>query len=165
MYGIAASIAIVVLSSLMFLTKNISKGHEELEGSEVASSHIRSLMVSHLYDIASTDQHTVKPWFEGKLNYSPSVKDFAAQGFELLGGRLDYVDGKQVAALVYRHNKHIINVFEWLASDNESMTRAVHQMQGFNLISITHQGMKYWVVSDLNAAELESLANLINGNI
>ena len=165
MYSIAASILIVVLGSLMIFSKNISKGHEEFETSEVASSHIRSLMVSHLYDIASTDQHTVKPWFEGKLNYSPSVKDFAAQGFELLGGRLDYVDGKQVAALVYHHNKHIINVFEWLASDNESTTRSVHQMQGFNLISITHQGMKYWVVSDLNAAELESLANLINGNI
>ena len=128
---------------------------------EAVSSHIRSLMADHLEDVVSTDQHTVKPWFNGKLDFSPPVTDFAAAGYPLIGGRLDYLRGRTVAALVYQRRKHIINVFVWPVSDaRESIVPPVTQ-QGFQVIRATRGSMAFWAVSDLNAAELADFVRML----
>jgi anti-sigma factor RsiW len=119
------------------------------------------MMANHLTDVASTDQHTVKPWFSGKLDFSPPVTDFAAADYPLVGGRLDYLQGHSVAALVYLHRKHIINVFVWpMPSAHEELAPAVTQ-RGFHVIHGTHAGMAYWVVSDLNAEELATFSRML----
>jgi len=126
---------------------------------EVVSSHVRSLMVGHLMDVVSSDQHTVKPWFAGKLDFSPPVYDFTLQGYSLLGGRLDYVGHQTVAALSYRHAKHIINVF--VMPTNQSDAAPKHfSVRGFNLIAWRQNHLSFEAVSDLNAEELQALAVL-----
>ncbi len=127
---------------------------------EAVASHIRSLMAEHLTDVASTDQHTVKPWFNGKLDFAPDVKDFAVQGFPLVGGRLDYLQGRTVAALVYRRNKHFINVFIWPAASAASGRLATETLRGYSVISRDAKGSHYCLVSDLNPEELAQLAKL-----
>jgi mycothiol system anti-sigma-R factor len=126
---------------------------------EAVSSHVRSLMASHLTDVASTDQHTVKPWFSGKLDFSPPVTDFSVADFSLLGGRLDYLQGRSVAALVYQHRKHIINVFVWPDTHEQAMLASTRQ--GFNVILEKHAGMAYCMVSDLNPVELATFARML----
>jgi mycothiol system anti-sigma-R factor len=125
---------------------------------EAVSSHVRSLMANHLTDVASTDQHTVKPWFAGKIDFSPPVTDFAAAGDSLVGGRLDYLQGRTVAALVYRHRKHIINVFVWPDAHEAASVAATRQ--GFHVIVEKHAGMAYCIVSDLNPIELAAFARM-----
>lgn len=127
--------------------------------SEVVASHVRSLQADHLTDVASSDQHTVKPWFDGKLDFAPDVKDFADKGFPLVGGRLDYINGRTVAALVYRHNKHLINVFVWPMDKTTGLT--TKNLHGYSVIEHSANGMHYCFVSDLNSAELSDLAHLI----
>jgi len=128
---------------------------------EAVASHVRSLMAEHLTDVASSDQHTVKPWFNGKLDFAPSVKDFAAEGFPLIGGRLDYLNGRPVAALVYRRNKHFINVFVWPAGHSGGGKVAIKDRRGYSVINRETIGLHYCLVSDLNAKELAELANLL----
>jgi anti-sigma factor RsiW len=125
---------------------------------EVVASHVRSLQVEHLTDVVSSDQHTVKPWFDGKLDFAPDVKDFAAQGFPLVGGRLDCLDGRAVAALVYRHNKHFINVFVWPAAG--AMKPETEMRRGYAIINCATNGLHYCLVSDMNPADLGELACL-----
>lgn len=126
---------------------------------EVIASHVRSLQVEHLTDVISSDQHTVKPWFDGKLDFAPDVKDFAAQGFPLVGGRLDYLGGRAVAALVYRHNKHFINVFVWPSVD--AMQPEAEVRRGYAIINCATNGLHYCLVSDLNETELRELAGFL----
>jgi len=126
---------------------------------EAVASHVRSLQANHLTDVLSSDQHTVKPWFDGKIDFAPVVKDFADQGFVLIGGRLDYLNGRTVAALVYRRNKHPINVFIWPAKNVAPATSEGYH--GYSVIGRDANGMHYCFVSDLNATELNELARLL----
>jgi len=129
---------------------------------ELVAAHVRSMMVSHLTDVDSSDRHTVKPWFNGKLDFSPTVLDLQEHGYQLLGGRLDYLQKQPVAALVYKHRAHIINVFI-RRGDSAGQTSPAHHthQQGYNLISLRKEGLDYALVSDLNEKELQQLAELL----
>ncbi|WAH55682.1 anti-sigma factor [Pseudomonas silvicola] len=128
---------------------------------EAVSSHVRSLMGQHLNDVASSDRHTVKPWFTGKLDFSPPVTDFAGAGFPLLGGRLDYLQHQAAAALTYGHGKHLINVFV-LPTEQPDSPRQRMDSRGYNLVSWRQGHMQFIAVSDVEAGELERLARLLS---
>lgn len=130
---------------------------------EAIADHIRALMPGHLSDVESTDQHTVKPWFDGKLDFAPPVENFAAQGFPLIGGRLDYLAQHPAAALVYQRRKHFISVFLLPATGEPDRAESQTTERGYNAISWTRGAMNYWLVSDLNPAELKELAKLLRG--
>jgi anti-sigma factor RsiW len=127
---------------------------------EVVASHVRSLQMDHITDVASSNEHTVKPWFHGKLDYAPPVEDYTAQGFPLIGGRLEYLDHQNVAALVYRRAQHPINVFILPrdAADSAPQFRADH---GYNMWRWTKGGMAFWAVSDVNDSDLAKLVELL----
>jgi anti-sigma factor RsiW len=129
---------------------------------EVVASHVRSLLAGHPTDVASTDQHTVKPWFAGKLDYSPVVVDLAAHGFPLVGGRLDYLGHHPVAALIYRADRHVINVFTWpTAYELDGSGTAAASRQGFHVRHWTQGEMTYWAVSDVSEDRLRQLSRLL----
>jgi anti-sigma factor RsiW len=120
---------------------------------EVVSAHLRSLQGQHLIDVESSDQHTVKPWFNGRVDFSPPVIDLTAQDFTLLGGRLDYIDAKPVAAIVYRRRLHIINLF-CVPAFTSTPRRPLESVQGFNIWRRNLKDLSFWAVSDINAEEL-----------
>ncbi len=155
---LACGATAVAVLTILLRPAGISR-HDSLM-SEAVASHVRSLMAEHLTDVASSDQHTVKPWFDGKLDFAPDVKDFAAQGFPLVGGRLDYLNGRAVAALVYRHNKHLINVFVWPAA-NAGLTQETENYHGYNVITRDADGFHYCLVSDMEEKGLAQLAGLL----
>lgn len=127
---------------------------------QVVDSHVRSLMANHLIDVASSDRHTVKPWFQGKLSFSPVVPDLTKEGFVLIGGRLDVIAARPAAAIVYKRQNHIINL--WVASaDTTEQRTELTSLDGYHLIRWQHNGMIYWAVSDLNVAELREFGALI----
>jgi anti-sigma factor RsiW len=157
-WAIAAGVVIVlVFSGLLFQTLRRPPA-SELLAEQVVSSHIRSLMANHLSDVVSSDQHTVKPWFSGKLDFAPVVKDLSSSGFPLAGGRLDYLADHPVAALVYKHRQHTINVFLWPSPESNSSPRTM-TIKGYSVVHWTQSHMAYWAVSDLNAAELGGFAH------
>jgi anti-sigma factor RsiW len=132
----------------------LTPGHGD-EANEVIASHLRALQPGHLTDVVSTDRHTVKPWFDGRLDFAPPVRDFAANGFPLKGGRLDYVAGRPVAALVYGRALHMIDVYAWPGqADRKGAER------GYNFVAWTQNGMALWAVSDLNMGELVQFREL-----
>jgi anti-sigma factor RsiW len=154
----AATLIVVVLSSAYLMQQ---RGAEKQTAKELTSAHVRSLMVNHLIDVESTDQHTVKPWFEGKIDFAPKVDDYAEQGYPLVGGRLDYVNGRNVAVVVYRRRQHPINIFEWPARDASEARPKNQVSDGFNLVHWRSDGMEFWAASDLNYNELAALVQLI----
>jgi anti-sigma factor RsiW len=157
--SLAASAAFLIVLGAGIITRLNLPSAEDRTIQDVVSNHIRSLMVSHLADVASTDQHTVKPWFNGKLDFSPQVQDFAADGFPLIGGRIDLVNDQPVAALVYRRNKHYINLFVW-PSTTVSGPEVAASQRGYNLIHWIGSGMNYWAISDVNRGALEDFVKL-----
>ncbi|MBT9566885.1 MAG: anti-sigma factor [Thiobacillus sp.] len=146
--GVLASVTVV-------LYQGATDAHERLT-QDVVSSHVRSLMAAHLADVASSDRHTVKPWFAGKLDFSPPVHDLAAAGFPLVGGRLEYVGDRPAAALVYQRRQHVINLFVWPRDAHASTPPASAIVRGFNVTAWENHGMQFWAVSDLNADELQA---------
>jgi anti-sigma factor (TIGR02949 family) len=128
---------------------------------QVLASHIRSLMPGHLTDVVSSDQHTVKPWFNGRLDFSPPVYDFAGKGYPLIGGRLDYLGGRQVAVLVYQRRRHLINVYLWPSTGGAAGERSPVTRQGYHLLHWNSASYVYWLVSDLGLTELTEFAGLL----
>ncbi len=126
----------------------------------VIGAHVRSLLANHLTDVASSDQHTVKPWFQGKLDYSVSVKDWASEGFPLVGGRLDYVEDAPAAALVYRRAQHVINLFVWPSKRGNDEPVQRLSRRGYCAYRWSTEGMSYWAVSDVNDADLKTFVEL-----
>ena len=149
-----------IAAVLLVLLLNSGSAGERV-ANEVVTAHVHSLMAEHLTDVASSDQHTVKPWFSGKLDFAPNVRDFTAQGFPLVGGRLDLIDGRPVAALVYRRNKHVINVFIWPVGSVRAIKVNDKNLRGYSMINKESNGLHYCPISDLNSGELNELASLL----
>jgi anti-sigma factor RsiW len=162
-WSAAALVIVAIAVAAGFAAILFAPQTNNLLASEVQVAHVRSLMADHLMDVVSTDQHTVKPWFNGKLDFSPPVVDLAAQGYPLQGGRLDYLDGQSVAALVYHRNKHIINLFIWPSTEKINGVQSSSN-NGFNLYHWDQSSMQYWAVSDLNTAELQTFVELVQKN-
>jgi anti-sigma factor RsiW len=159
--AIAAVLLILAATSWQLLSLRLGIDENSILASAVVDAHLRSLQPGHLTDVLSSDQHTVKPWFAGKLDFAPPVKDFAEQGFPLQGGRLDVVHGRTVPALVYGRHKHIVSVFMWPTNENDS---APHHgsTQGYEWIEWRKSGVYFCAVSDTSSSDLEQLQRLFS---
>jgi anti-sigma factor RsiW len=158
--GAATTAALAVALGIGMLHSQPSR--EDLLVDQAVANHVRSLQVGHQVDVASSDQHTVKPWFNGKIDYAAPAFDLAGEGFPLVGGRLDYFDGEPIAVLVYRHRLHTINVFVRPGTDASPRTvpRTLDR-RGFAVERWTKDGMEFWAVSDADAATLAQLRGLM----
>jgi len=156
----AASLVIVLVGAWQAVNWRAAIADREV-AKQVLDAHLRSLQLTHLTDVASTDQHTVKPWFVGKLDFAPPVADFAGDGFPLVGGRLDVVGGRSVAALVYSRRRHVINLFVWPSEAPDAAPRSGTE-RGYAWTRWTRGGMSFWAVSDAAASDLEELARLVS---
>jgi anti-sigma factor RsiW len=162
---VGASLAFMLLIGVVvwrLVPRPTSPYGDELLAQEVVSDHVRSLQIpGHLTDVLSSDQHTVKPWFDGKVDFAPLVKDFPSQDFRLYGGRLEYLNNRGVATLVYQRRLHYINLYIWPSGQAGSTSEITTQRQGYNLIHWTGSGMNFWAISDLNSVELREFAHLV----
>ncbi|MGY4290923.1 mycothiol system anti-sigma-R factor [Bradyrhizobium sp. LM2.7] len=154
MRGFAMGSAVSALAASGVVAVVLRQDDQQRILSEVVSAHLRSLQAGHLTDVISTDQHTVKPWFNGKLDVAPPVIDLAAQGFTLVGGRLDYIDARAIGAVVYRRRQHVINLFVSQTASTEHRPPKTQTMQGFNCRRWGNRGLNFWAVSDLGTDEL-----------
>jgi anti-sigma factor RsiW len=159
--SVMASAVLIIALTWVGIAHRAGSSEETLLVSDVVSSHVRSMMANHVTDVASSDSHTVKPWFSGRLDYSPPTKDLTEQGFRLIGGRLDYLNNRPVAALVYQRSQHFINLFVWPSNGPAIREQEQLARQGYNLIHWTRSGMTYWLISELNLTELNECARLL----
>jgi anti-sigma factor RsiW len=159
--ALAAALILAFLIGVRLLSGPSGRGGQNELASAIVDAHLRSLQPGHLEDVISTDQHTVKPWFDGKVDFAPPVRDFTSDGFPLQGGRLDVVEGHQVAALVYGRRKHIVNVFVWPASGPDMQPQSGSQL-GYNWIDWRKGGMEMYAVSDVSPADLSELHKLLS---
>ncbi len=160
--GFAAGAALSAAVAASLVLTVFRTDQEDTIADEVVSAHIRSLQAGHLMDVETSDQHTVKPWFNGKLDVAPPVIDLTAEGFTLLGGRLDYIDGEPVASVVYQRRKHVINLFvaQRLGTEHAGVTERT--IQGYNVRHWSEQGLDFWAVSDLAGDELDEFVQKIS---
>ena len=158
--AIAASVILAAILGTQYLEKLNRHSQQQSMAAVIVDAHLRSLQPGHLEDVISTDQHTVKPWFEGKIDFAPPVRDFANDGFPLLGGRLDVLDSRTAAALVYGRRKHIVNVFVEKAQPGDSQD-ASGDLQGYHWVSWQQNGFTFTAVSDTAYADLDQLKQLI----
>jgi mycothiol system anti-sigma-R factor len=159
--AVAAVLVLLVYSGWRLIPGLGEKNNQTTLAAQIVDAHVRSLQPGHLTDVISTDQHTVKPWFDGKLDFSPPVQDFANDGFPLQGGRLDVVGGRSVAALVYARRKHFVSVFIWPTAEKDAAPRSGSQ-QGYNWINWRRNGMEFYAVTDAAAADLTELQALLS---
>ena len=152
--GFAMGSAVSAIAATGLVALVLRNDDEQRITSEVVSAHLRSLQAGHLTDVISTDQHTVKPWFNGRLDVAPPVVDLTAQGFTLIGGRLDYVDARAIGAIVYRRRTHVINLFVAQTATSDRHAAKIETVQGFNIRRWSDRGLNYWAVSDLASDEL-----------
>jgi len=159
--GFAAGTAVAAALAASVVLTVFRNDQEQTIADEVASAHIRSLQAGHLLDVQTSDQHAVKPWFDGKVDVAPPVVDLTAEGFTLIGGRLDYIDGEPVAAVVYQRRKHVINLFvaRHLGAAHANVT--ARTAQGYNMRHWSSGGLDFWAVSDLDALELDEFVGKI----
>ena len=158
--GVGASLAFALMIVWTLGTNLLRMPAEKVLAGEVLSSHVRSLMANHLTDVPSSNTHTVKPWFNGRLDFSPTVKDLTEAGYPLVGGRLDYIGNRPAAALVFGRRQHLINLFTWPAQKGKDQTTQAVTQQGYHVIHWTQGGMEYWAVSDLNEKELQDFVRM-----
>ncbi len=154
--GLAAAIVFAAIITWNVLPRLQRPGQDQFLATQLIASHVRSLMATHLTDVASSDQHTVKPWLDAKLDFAPAVVDLSSEGFPLIGGRLDYLDNRPVAALVYQRRKHFINLFVWPAAPDETRTLKTITRQGYQLLHWVDSDFNYWAVSDVSDNDLQA---------
>jgi anti-sigma factor RsiW len=155
--ALAAAIVFAAIMAFNFVPRMRRSNGDQFLATQLIASHVRSLMASHLTDVTSTDQHTVKPWLDTKLDFAPPVVDLSSEGFPLVGGRLDYFDNRPAAALIYQRRKHFINLCVWPAEPNAKKETSTISRQGYHLLHWTDSDFNYWAVSDVNADDLQIL--------
>ena len=164
--GVAAAAALVIAA---FVVQTHDRAQDRrLLLSEVTDSHIRSLIGDHLVDVASSDKHTVRPWFEGKVDFAPAVPDLSAQGFKTIGGRLDYIGGHSAAALVYQCRKHYISLILWPAGADENASSGIQSeaaQRGYSILRWNAGGLCYWAISEISQDDLKSFAQAFMGEV
>ena len=158
--GLAAAIVLAAIIAFELVPRLQHPGADQFLATQLIASHVRSLMASHLTDVASSDQHTVKPWLDAKLDFASAVVDLVSEGFPLVGGRLDYLDNRTVAALVYQRRKHFINVFTWPAESGTTGTTKTMTRQGYQVLHWRDSDINYWAVSDVSDNELQAFRQL-----
>lgn len=159
--GGSLAVVLLILTAVKVVPRFGRPSFDERVAQEIVSNHIRSLQATgHLTDVLSSDQHTVKPWFNGKVDFSPPVNDFETHDFRLYGGRLEYIDSRTVSTLIYQRRSHYINLYIWPAEQLHTKTTDTIQRQGYNLIHWTTSDMNFWAISDLNSPELTDFAKL-----
>jgi anti-sigma factor RsiW len=154
--ALAAAIVLAAIIGATLFPRLRQPGADQFLATQLIASHVRSLMANHLTDVASSDQHTVKPWLDAKLDFAPPVLDLASEGFPLIGGRLDYLDNRPVAALVYGRRKHFINLFVWPATSDEPKAPKTITREGYQLLHWADSDFNYWAVSDVNVNDLQT---------
>ena len=163
--ALAAAIVLAAIVASSFLPRVRQPGADQFLATQLIASHVRSLMASHLTDVASSDQHTVKPWLDVKLDFAAPVVDLSGDGFPLVGGRLDYLDNHSAAALVYQRRKHFINLFIWPTTPADSKEQKMVEREGYHLVHWIDGDFTYWAVSDVGVGDLQSFQRLFEKQI
>jgi anti-sigma factor RsiW len=162
--GHAAALLVVagLSASAAWHAATTRSAHNSLKG-DILSAHVRSLLQDRPTQIASSDRHTVKPWFIGRLDYAPPVRDLTAEGFPLTGARLDFVGDRRVASIVYMRRQHVINLFVWPVDAGAAAEAEPSAVKGYNALTWTADGVVHWAISDLNLPELKQFQSLLAG--